>query len=284
MAIKIKEINELLETPEIKEVLESAIQEQCKERQDALDKKLQELEEAKKAGEKELFIKKQMLLSKANLYEAKLKDVYEAKFKELSKKVATDVFNFINESVSKVTKAVTEDATPDSKIEKMQEAFSNAVRSLSPFFNINELVEANTESVEKYKSLLNAEKLENAKLRSKVLSDELEALVVKECAGYPLEKKTVIVAALKEAKPNTLVEAKDAIESIKASIREEAKPAEPVTEAVVAPAPVAETPTKPTKDMKSSLVALAEDVKKREAAKIASTSAPKGMLEPLDIF
>ena len=281
--MKIKEINELLETPEIKEVLESAIQEQCKDRQDVLDKKIQELEETKKAGEKELFIKKQMLLSKANLYEAKLKDVYESKFKELSKKVSTDVFNFINESVNKVTKAVTEDATAESKMEKMQEAFSNAVRSLSPFFQINELVEANTESVEKYKNLLNAEKLENAKLRSKVLSDELEALVVKECTGYPLEKKTVIVAALKEAKPTTLVEAKEAIESIKASIREDAAKVEPVIEAIVAPVKV-DAPAKVAKDMKSSLVVLAEDVKKREAAKIASASATKGTLEPLDIF
>ena len=282
--MQIKEINELLETPEIKEVLESAIQEQLKERQDALDKKIEELEEAKKAGEKELFIKKQMLLSKANLYEAKLKGLYESKFNELSKKVSADVFNFINESVSKVVKAVTEDATLTSKYEKMQEAFSDAVRLMSPYFNINELTEANQETIEKYKKQLNAEKIRNAKLSEKVLSDELEVLVVKECAGYPLEKKTVIVQALKEVKPKTLVEAKDAIEAIKATIRDAAKAAPAPTPVTEGTTPVV-TEAKPVvKDVKSSLIALAEDTKKREQAKKATASAAAGSTEPLDIF
>ena len=282
--MQIKEINELLETPEIKEVLETAIQEQCKDRQEALDKKVIELEEARKAAQKELFIKKHLLLSKANLYESKLKTAYEEKFKELSKKVSTDVYNFINESISKVTKAVTEDATTASKYEKMQEAFSDAVRILSPHFNINELTEANAETIEKFKKQLNFEKLENAKLREKVLSDELEVLVVKECAGYPLEKKTIIVSALKEVKPKTLVEAKEAIEAIKTSIRESVAP-------VVATAQITEnktpaTPaTKPTiKDVKSSLVVLAEDAKKREQTKKAMATAAAGSIEPLDIF
>lgn len=278
--MKIKEINELLETPEIKEVLEAAIQEQCKERQEALDAKIAELEEAKKVGEKELFIKKQLLVTKSNLYESKLKTVYETKFNELSKKVATDVFNFISESVNKVTKAVSEDATSTSKFEKMQEAFSDAVRVLSPYFNINELVEANTESTEKYKRLLNAEKLENIKLREKVLSDELEALVVKECVGYPLEKKTVIVAALKEVKPKTLVEAKEAIETIKTTIRDTVKIA-PVVEAVVPTVTI----TKPlVTDVKSSLIALAEAAKKRDSVKKATANMAAGSIEPLDIF
>ena len=279
--MQIKEINELLETPEIKEVLESAIQEQCKDRQDALDKKIVELEEAKKAAEKELFIKKHLLLSKANLYESKLKETYETRFAELSKKVSNDVYNFINESISKVTKAVTEDATLASKYEKMQEAFSDAVRLLSPHFNINELAEANNDQIEKYKKQLNAEKLENAKLRDKVLSDELEVLVVKECAGYPLEKKTIIVSALKEVKPKTLVEAKEAIEAIKSTIREATTQAAPVIEAkkVSTPAP------KPTaKDVKSSLVALAEDTKKREQVKKVTATVSAGSIEPLDIF
>jgi hypothetical protein len=279
--MQIKEINELLETPEIKEIVEAAIQEQNKELQDKLNAKILEAEESKKSGEKELFIKKQMLLSKANLYEAKLKTMYEAKFNELSKKVSTDVFNFINESVNKVTKAVTEDATANTKFEKMQEAFSDAVRILSPHFSINELAEANTESADKYKALLNAEKLETARLREKVLSDDLEVLVVKECAGYPLEKKTVIVAALKEVKPKTLVEAKEAIEAIKASIREDIKPAEPVIESVK---PI-ETPAKPTAAaVKSSLVVLAEGAKKREQVKKATAVAAAGSIEPLDIF
>ena len=281
--MKIKEITELLETPEVKEVLEAAIQEQCKERQDALDALILEAKEAQKVAEKELFIKKQMLLSKANLYEAKIKDVYEAKFGELSKKISTDVFNFIGESLNKVTKAVTEDATATNKTEKMQEAFSNAVRLLSPYFNINELTEANAETLEKYKRQLNAEKLENAKLRDKLLSDDLEVLVVKECAGYPLEKKTVIVAALKEVKPKTLVEAKEAIEAIKESIRNTPAPtpAPAITESVVV---VPEVAVKPIKDVKSSLVALAEDAKKREAAKKVTATVSAGSIEPLDIF
>ncbi|MCI4437254.1 MAG: hypothetical protein JHC33_10655 [Ignisphaera sp.] len=279
--MKIKEITELLETPEVKEVLEAAIQEQCKERQDALDALILEAKEAQKTAEKELFIKKQMLLSKANLYESKIKDVYEAKFNELSKKISTDVFNFIGESINKVTKAVTEDATPSSKTEKMQEAFSNAVRLLSPYFNINELTEANAETLEKYKQKLNASELENLKLRDKVLSDELEVLVVKECAGYPLEKKTVIVSALKEVKPKTLVEAKDAIEAIKESIRNTPAPTAPVvTESIVVP----EVAVKPIKDVKSSLVALAEDAKKREATKKATAAVSAGSIEPMDIF
>lgn len=278
--MQIKEINVLLENPEIKEVLEAAIQEQCKDHQDKLDAKVLELETAKKAGEKELFIKKQMLLSKANLYESKLKEMYESKFKELSKKVSADVFNFINESVNKVTRAVTEDATSNTKYEKMQEAFSNAVRLLSPHFNINELVESNTESVEKYKQKLNASELENRKLREKVLSDELEVLVVKECAGYPLEKKTIIVSALKEVKPKTLVEAKEAIEAIKESIRESAKVA-PVVESVK---PIITAPKSSVKDVKSSLVVLAEDAKKRDQAKKVAATAAAGSIEPLDIF
>ena len=278
--MQIKEINELLKTPEIKEVLEAAIQEQCKERQDALDKKIIELEEARKAAQKELFIKKHLLLSKANLYESKLKTAYDEKFKELSKKVSTDVYNFINESISKVTKAVTEDATLATKYEKMQEAFSDAVRILSPHFNINELTEANSEQIEKFKKQLNFEKLENAKLREKVLSDELEVLVVKECAGYPLEKKTVIVSALKEVKPKTLVEAKEAIEAIKTSIRESVK-VEPVIENKV---PTVTVLKPAVKDVKSSLVVLAEDAKKREQAKKAMATATAGSIEPLDIF
>ena len=183
-------------------------------------------------------------------------------------------------------RAVTEDATLTSKYEKMQEAFSDAVRLMSPHFNINELTEANQETIEKYKKQLNNEKLENAKLREKVLSDELEVLVVKECAGYPLEKKTVIVSALKEVKPKTLVEAKEAIEAIKATIRDSVKespaPAPtPVTEGKV----TAKTEAKPVvKDPKSSLLALAEDTKKREQAKKATAAAAAGSIEPLDIF
>lgn len=280
--MQIKEINELLENPEVKEVLEAAIQEHCKTRQDALDQKILDLEVSAKAAEKELFIKKQMLLSKANLYEAKLKDVYESKFNELSKKVSSDVFNFINESISKVTKAVTEDVTANNKLEKMQEAFSSAVRILSPFFNINEITEANTVSADKYKKQLNSVQLENQILRSKVLSDELEVLVVKECAGYPLEKKTVIVSALKEVKPKTLVEAKEAIEAIKASIRQSA--ATELTESVTPVVPVIEVKARTAKDVKSSLVALAEDAKNREITKKATVTAAAGSIEPLDIF
>jgi hypothetical protein len=282
--MKIKEINELLETPEIKEILESAIQEQCKDRQDALDKKILELEESRKAGEKELFIKKHLLLSKANLYESKLKTMYESKFAELSKKVSTDVFNFINESISKVTKAVTEDASVSSKYEKMQEAFSDAVRLMSPYFNINELTEANAQTIEKYKNKLNSSELENRKLRDKVLSDELEVLVVKECAGYPLEKKTIIVNALKEVKPKTLVEAKEAIEAIKTSIRESVAPVVATASVVENKKSAAPASKIVVKDVKSSLVALAEDTKKRENAKKTTATASAGSIEPLDIF
>lgn len=282
--MKIKEITELLETPEVKEVLEAAIQEQCKERQDALDALIVEATEAKKVAEKELFIKKQMLLSKANLYEAKIKDVYDAKFNELSKKISTDVFNFIGESVGKVNKAVTEDASTISKNEKMQEAFSTAVRILSPYFNINELTEANAETLEKFKQKLNASEIENQKLRSKLLSDELEVLVVKECVGYPLEKKTVIVAALKEVKPKTLVEAKEAIEAIKESIRNAQTPTTEVKPVIAESVESTKPSIKVIKDVKSSLVALAEDAKKRETAKKVIATATAGSIEPLDIF
>ncbi len=273
--MKIKELNELLESPEVKEIVESAIQEQCKERQDLLDAKIKELEESKKATEKEFFIKKQMLLSKANLYEGKLKEVYESKFKELSKKVSADVFSFINESINGLTKAVVEETSPN-KAEKMQEAFSNAVRVMSPFLNINELVESNTETIEKYKQKLNAAELENHRLRSKVLSDEFEALVVKECAGYPLDKKTIIVNTLKELKPKTLTEAKNAIEDIKKTIREKVD-----TSVTESKKPVASTPS--VKQVKSSLITLAENIKAHENKKKTSTAAA-GTIEPLDIF
>jgi hypothetical protein len=285
--MKIKEINELLEAPEVKEVLEAAIQEQCKERQDALDKKIQELEESKAAHKKELFIMKKMLLNKANLYENKLKTVYEDKFSELSKKISTDVFNFVEESINKLTKAVSEDVATNSKYEKMQEAFSNAVRLMAPHFNINELMESTNETAEKLKLRLNASELENRKLRDKVLSDELEVLVVKECAGYPLEKKTIIVTALKEVKPKTLVEAKEAIETIKASLREATTVTEstaaPITESTPATKPAAQ-PVKSAKEIKSSLVALAEDTKKREQNKRTNATVAAGSIEPLDIF
>lgn len=277
--MELSQIKELLENPQVKELVESEIVKAVEAKQLELDAAKVALEEAKKKATKELFIHKKMLVAKATLYEQKLKALKEAEFAEATKKMSTDIFTFINGSVNKLTSAIAEDTKTATQSAKLQEAFSNAVRIMSPFMNINELAENNATVTENYKKKINSLMSEVQDLRGKLLSDDINTLVVKECAGYPLEKQTVIINTLKELKPKTLVEAKQHVEKIKHELRARV---EPVVEAVVPEvAPITES----VDVAKAKLAELA--AKAKLAGTQAQTAANKGkreMLDPTDVF
>ena len=270
----INQIKELLAAPQVKELVEAEILK-------AVSVKEKALEEAKKKAEKELFVHKKMLVAKAALYEQKLTALKEAEFAEATKKMSSDVFAFINGSVSKLTTAIAEDTKAITQSAKLTEAFSHAVRLMAPHMNINELADSNTTVVEGYKSKINRLMSEVSDLRSKVLSDDVNTLVVKECNGYPLEKQTLIINTLKELAPKTLVEAKQHIDKIKHQLRANTEKA--IAEGVVAPAT---TPiTENVDEAKAKLARLAGEAK--TVATQAAARANRGkkeMLDPVDIF
>lgn len=276
----ITQIKELLSNQQIKELVEAEIVKAVESKQLELDAAKQSLVEEKKKATKELFVHKKMLVAKATLYEQKLKALKDAEFAEATKKMSADVFAFINGSVSKLTAAISEDVKTSSQSAKLQEAFSNAVRLMAPFMNVNELAESNTAVVEGYKSKINRLMSEVQDLRSKILSDDINTLVVKECAGYPLEKQTVIINTLKELKPKTLIEAKSHVEKIKHELRASAEKvvAEGVKPAV---API-------TESVDVAKAKLADLAARAKAAGTQATNESRNrnreMLDPTDVF
>ena len=276
----INQIKELLENPKIKELVDAEIKNAVATKEKELEEAKQSLEDAKKKATKELFVHKKMLVAKATLYEQKLKALKDAEFEAATKKMSADVFAFINGSVTKLTTAIAEDTKTASHSAKLQEAFSNAIRLMAPFMNIKELADSNTTVVESYKTKISNLMSEVQDLRTKVLSDDVNTLVVKECAGYPLEKQTVIINTLKELAPKTLTEAKQHIEKIKHELRAQAEKA--VTEST---APAATVITESVDEAKAKLARLAEQAKTAGAQAAAKANkGKKEMLAPEDIF
>lgn len=279
--MELSQIKELLENPQIKDLVEAEIIKATEAKAAELDKAKTELVEEKAKAKKELFVHKKMLVAKANLYEQKLKAFNEAKLNEAIKKMSSDVYSFINESVTKVTTAIENDSKTNTQSAKITEAFSTAVKVMAPFINVPELEASNAAVVEGYKTKLNRALRENQELRSKVLSDDVQTLVVKECAGYSLEKQVVIINTLKELSPKTLTEAKDAIEKIKHELRAKV---DPVVENKVVVEPVLEN-IENVDDAKAKLIALAESVKVKAAEqKKANPDQSKEMIDPTDVF
>lgn len=110
-----KQIKELLANADVHQIIEEQIQAAIAESKAELDTEKTKLVEQKKSFEKEAFIFKKTILAKSNLYETKLKDFYEAKFNEAKKKLGKEVYEFMNESVKKITKAIEEDVKADRK-------------------------------------------------------------------------------------------------------------------------------------------------------------------------
>lgn len=223
MQKSLEEIKSLLETPEVREVIQTEIQEAVKIVEAEYSVKIEKLDEDKKSFEKETFITKKMLLAKANLYEKKLQEYYQSKFTEAKEKLATEVFAFIQDSASSLIKSVKEDATATTKLAKIEEAFSQAVRVMSPHMNINELVDTKTDEISVLKARLNDALSENKVLKSEKLSEDIQALVVNETTGYAPEIRLAITSALKKMNLKTMVEAKEAIDGLKKAINKEAK-------------------------------------------------------------
>lgn len=268
---KFDEIKSLLETPEVRDVIQAEIQEATKAAEAEYASKAEQLDESKKSFEKETFITKKMLLSKANLYERKLQEFYQSKFNEAKEKLATEVFAFITDSVSGLVKSVKEDAASTSKLAKIEEAFSQAVRAMAPHMNINELVDSNAEEAIKLKARLNDALAENKTLKSERLSEDIQALVVNETSGYEPEVRLAITSALKKMGLKSMVEAKEAIDGLKKAIKKEVSKKEtttPVTEAkeTVSIKKTLEAETKKleeaVKNVKETKVVLAEENKK----------------------
>ena len=275
----IKQIKELLENAEFKAIIEAELTTALKEEKATLEESRLALEEEKKQIKKEMFVQKKMLVAKSALYEQKLKGFYDAKLTEAVKKMSSDVFTFIEGSINGLTKTIAEDTTASLRASKQVEAFSQAARILAPFMDINELAGSNATVVEDYKKKLNSAKTEIADLRSKILSDDVQTLVVKECTGYPLEKQVAIINTLKELAPKTLVEAKDAIAQIKVTLRKK-------QEQVVAESKVVSNvdAAKSIEEARAKLLTLAEDAKKHASKTITESKKNLGTIDPTDVF
>lgn len=240
--MKLEQLKELLETPEVKEALEAELKEAVATKQAELDEKLEALSEEKKKNKKQLFLIKKTLAAKSALYESKLKQYYEAKFTAATKQVADSVFDFINESVASLVKTIQEDVTNNTKSKKLEEAVSQVIKVLSPHANIAELVTNNTEATELLRKQLNNVMKENKLLKARTLSEDLDALLISECAGYPLDQTVLIRETLKKVspQPTTLSEAKLVISKLKEAVRKQSVPKATVTESA---APKTDTAT-----------------------------------------
>ena len=262
----IKQIKELLANPEVRQVVEEHIQTAVTEKQKELDGKAVELAEAKKVFEKETFLLRKTLLAKSTLFENKIKEYYEAKFAEAKKKLGKEVYEFVNESISNLTKTIEAEAKSSNPASKLQEAFAQAVRAMVSHMNINELVGSNQEKIDELTSKLNAALKQNKVLESKALAGDLHTLVVAECAGYPIDKVALLYETVVKMEPKSLTEGKEALEAAKAALKEKevelAQKKENLEESTKAPEP---------KD-RAKLKVIAEGIKSEKASAKKETS------------
>ena len=271
-----KQIKELLANADVRQILEEQIQTAVKDSKQSLDEEKAALTEQKKSFEKEAFLFRKTVLAKSHLYESKLKEYYEAKFNEAKKKLGKDVYEFINESVKKLTKAVEEDVKASTPAVKIQEAFSKAVREMAPFINVNELADKNQSVIDDLKQKLN-ESLKRTRIaEGKAFTGELHSLVVSECSGYPTEKVALLYETVLQLEPKNLIEGKQALDAAKqalktkeAEIAQKVQAANVVTESVKPAAPAA-----PASTQRAKLKVIAEDIntKKKEVKVVAEAN------------
>lgn len=259
----IKAIKEMLANPDVRQVIEEQIAAAVADKQKELDAALAEAANVKKAGEKELFLLKKGIIAKSNLYESKLKEYYEARFDEAKKKLGKEVFEFINENVKNLTKAIEEDAKLAAPAVKMQEAFAAAVRAMSPYMNINELASSNQTKIDDLTAKLNAAIKQNKVLESKALTADLHTMVVSECAGYPIDKVALLYETVVKMSPKTLTEGKEALAAAKEALKEKE---DELAKKALEESKKAEKPTEPEKPVakpeRAKIKVIAEDIKK----------------------
>lgn len=259
-----KVVRELLENPDVRQIFEEQIAKAVEQKTSELDTEKASLIEQKKSAEKQLFIMKKTVLAKSTLYEKKLKEYYGAKFEEAQKKVAKEVYEFINESVKNLSSAIQEEVSTTSPSAQIQEAFAKAVKIMAPYVNVNELVETNQAVISELQGKVNNLIKTNKELSEKAVKADIHELVVSECADYPVTKQAIILRTVNKLAPKTLVEAKEAIIASKEALRkkeEELIEARKVAieESVAAP----ETVSAPTTD-RVKLKVLAEEVKRKQ--------------------
>jgi hypothetical protein len=253
--MNIQEIKELLANPSVRQVVEEQINEQVKDKQASLTKKMEDLAQEAKKRDKEAFLLKKTILAKANLFESKLKDYYEGKFQEAKKRLTKETYDFINESVASVVKKIELDAKNNTKAAKLEEAFSLAMRNFVPYVNINELTEANSSKIDELTKRVNELVKENKQLAKKAFNGELHELVVSECAGYPVDKMAVIYKTVTKMAPTTLVEGKQAIEAVKLALKQKEAEAAQIVESAAAKKSNQEAPAR------ARLKAMAQEIK-----------------------
>ncbi len=280
----IKAIKEMLANPDVRQVIQEQINAAVADKQKEIDAVLAETTSAKKAGEKELFLLKKSIIAKSNLYESKLKEYYEARFDEAKKKLSKEVFEFINENVKNLTKAIEEDAKSAAPSLKMQEAFASAVRAMSPYMNINELAASNQTKIDELTAKLNASIKQNKVLESKALAADLHTMVVSECAGYPIDKVALLYETVVKMSPKTLTEGKEALAAAKEALKEKedelAKKALEESKKVEKPV---ETKPEPVKTERSKIKVIAEDIKKVKETTSTELVESKSALD-YDVF
>jgi len=280
--MELEEIKNLLNDPKMKALVEDEILKAVEDRKIALDAEKEALVEEQKKIKKELFLFKKTILAKSKLAEQKIKTIYESKLEESISKISKDVFNFINTSIKTLTESIAEENRANSESEKICEAFSKAIKVMAPFLNVKELAESNSSVIDGYKKRINSLSKEVTELRGKVLSDDVNSLVVKECAGYPFEHKVVVTNVLKEAAPKTLTEAKEIITHVKEKLREKVeKPVETVTESLSFTEYDLKTNTEA---IKKNLLTIVEDMKQTSEKLTEKVKKQAPVADPWDIM
>ena len=233
------------------------------EKQKELDAALAEITTTKKINEKEFFLLKKSVIAKSNLYEAKLKEYYEARFDEAKKKLGKEVYEFINESIKGLTKAIEEDAKLSTPSAKLQEAFGAAVRAMAPYANINELSTANQAKIDELSIKLNQATKNIKALEGKALVADLHTMVVSECAGYPIDKMALLYETVVKMSPKTLIEGKEALEAAKTALKEKEEEIAVAVKLEEAKLPVVEV-VEPKNTERNKLKVIAESIKVAE--------------------
>ena len=277
-----KQIKELLANADVRQILEEQIQKAVEDTKQGLESEKAALAEQKKTFEKEAFIFRKTVLAKSRLYENKLKEFYEAKFNEAKKKLGKEVYEFVNESVKSLTKAIEEDVKTSAASAKISEAFSRAVREMAPFINVNELAEKNQSVIDELKQKLNESLKKLRASEAKNLSGDLHSLVVSECSGYPSEKIALLYETVLKLEPKNLAEGKQALNAAKDALK--AKEAELAQKAEAEKKVVTEekkvVPEAPVSTQRTKLKVIAEDINtKKNESKVVTENKEVSALD-----
>jgi hypothetical protein len=142
---------------------------------------------------------------------------------------------------------------------------------MAPHMNINELAEANQNKIQELSDKLNAAIKQIKTLETKALAGDLHTLVVSECAGYPIDKVSLLYETVLKMAPKSLTEGREALEAAKSALKE--KELEVAAEKQLAESKKVEPEVKPEQKDRAKIKVIAEGIKAQKAAAVEAKTS-----------